>query len=113
MTIVTRMSGDVAILDIEGALTGGEAGTRLREEVVKILDAGHSRILLNLLHVHYMDSEGLGELLASKKAVLVAGAQLKLVRLQKKVYGVLVEANIAKLFDCLEDEGMALESFRS
>ena len=111
MTVAQRLSGDVAILDIDGEITMEHRGERLQEAVRELLDTGHRRILLNLEQVRYIDSSGLGELLALKKAVLVAGADLKLLHPQKKIYSVLADTSLSKVFECFDEEEAALASF--
>jgi len=111
MTIHQRLSGDVTILDIEGEITTEQRGEMLREAVRGLLDLERKRILLNLELVRFIDSSGLGDLIALKKAALVGGADLKLLRPQKKVYSVLAETSLSKVFECFDDEGAAIASF--
>ena len=111
MTIHQRLSGDVTILDIEGEITTEQRGEMLREAIRGLLDREHKRILLNLELVRFIDSSGLGDLIALKKAALVGGADLKLLRPQKKVYSVLAETSLSKVFECFDDEGAAIASF--
>ena len=65
MTIETRTSGPVTILDIHGKITIGEGSAEVRKTVRELLQAGKKDILLNLGDVSYVDSSGIGELVSS------------------------------------------------
>ena len=65
MTIETRTSGPVTILDIHGKITIGEGSAEVRKIVRELLQAGKTDILLNLGDVSYVDSSGIGELVSS------------------------------------------------
>ena len=52
----------VAVLDIVGRITTGDALVSLRQAVRDEVAYGHHKILLNLKDVSYVDSSGLGEL---------------------------------------------------
>ena len=65
MTIETRESGPVTILDIHGKITIGEGSAEVRNIVRELLQAGKKDILLNLGGVSYVDSSGIGELVSS------------------------------------------------
>ena len=111
MNASARIVGNVAIVDLSGRLALPEGGARLRAELQRLLGAGHKRILINLNNVPYVDSSGLGDLLAAKKAALVAGAELKMLRPSKRVYGLIAETGLGKVFECFNDEQTAVRSF--
>jgi anti-sigma B factor antagonist len=58
-----RSADSVLILDLAGKITAGDALTLLRETIRDEVAGGHTRILLNLKDVSYVDSSGLGELI--------------------------------------------------
>src|SRR5262249_40617722 len=59
----TRRADSVFIVDLAGRITAGEALTALRETIRDEVAKGHTKILLNLKDVSYVDSSGLGELI--------------------------------------------------
>jgi anti-sigma B factor antagonist len=58
-----RWADSVLILDLAGKITAGDALTLLRQTIRDEVAGGHTRILLNLKDVSYVDSSGLGELI--------------------------------------------------
>jgi anti-sigma B factor antagonist len=111
MTIETRESGPVTILDIHGKITIGEGSAEVRNIVRELLQAGKKDILLNLGGVSYVDSSGIGELVSSFTTVSNQGGQLKLLNLTKKLKELLAITKLLTVFDSYEDEEDALTSF--
>ena len=78
MHIETRKSGEVVILDLKGRLTAGLGDQIVRESIDELLAEGRRRILLNLSEVSFLDSAGVGELVAGLKTSRRFQADLKL-----------------------------------
>lgn len=111
MTITFREISHVTIVDINGRITLGDETGKLREAVRKLISDGKKKIVLNLAHVDYIDSSGVGELVSSFTAVRNAGGELKLLNLTKKVHDVLYVTKLYTVFDIKEDEFNAVKSF--
>ena len=63
LKLTTRRADSVIIIDIAGKITTGDALTALRQTIRDEVAKGHTKILLNLKDVSYVDSSGLGELI--------------------------------------------------
>ena len=111
MKATVRKLGRVAVVDISGKITIGEGDVLLRQKVQELLDAGESRILLNLEKVKYMDSAGIGELVACYKRAKEKDGTVKLLNPSGKVYDLLQLTKLEEVFDTFRDEGEALGSF--
>lgn len=106
-----RQAGDVTILDMSGAVRIGEGSVALRDAIRGLADVGKKKILLNLAGVNYVDSSGIGELIANYTTVSRQGGQLKLLNLTDKIQNLLVITKLLTVFDAFEDEAEALKSF--
>jgi anti-sigma B factor antagonist len=106
-----RQAGDVTILDMSGAVRIGEGSIALRDAIRGLADSGKKKILLNLAGVNYVDSSGIGELIANYTTVSRQGGQLKLLNLTDRIQNLLVITKLLTVFDVYEDEGEALKSF--
>ena len=111
MTITTREVNHVTIVDIHGRITLGEETGLLRETVRNLIAEGKKKIVLNLAHVDYLDSSGVGELVSSFTTVRNSGGELKLFALTKKVHDVLHVTKLYTVFDIKDDEFTAVKSF--
>jgi anti-sigma B factor antagonist len=103
--------GGVAILDVSGRITLGEAGVELRNKIRETVQSGQKSILLNLGEVSYMDSSGIGELVSAYASVSNQGGRLKLLNLTKKLHELLAITKLLTVFETFEDESHALQSF--
>ena len=79
MTIDTRNIGDIDVLYCRGNLTIGSGDQQLKDTVKGFLEQGRSTFVLNVTEVPYMDSSGLGELVATYKRVAERKGTVKLV----------------------------------
>ena len=106
-----RREGHVMVVDLSGKITIGEGDVVLREKVHDLLDQGHQAILLNLEKVSYMDSAGIGELVACYKRAKEKNGSVKLLNPSGKVYDLLQLTKLEEVFETYRDEKEALVSF--
>src|ERR1700751_2788450 len=106
-----REMDGVTVLDIEGRIVLGEESNSFRERVKSLLAAGKKKIVLNMAQVSYIDSAGLGTLVATFHSARSQGATLKLVNLGSKFKEVLQVTKLMTVFDTYENETAAVESF--
>ena len=107
----TRQVGDVTVMDVSGRITLGEGSSVIRDAVRDLIASGHKKILLNLGEVTYIDSSGIGELVAGYTSMANAGGTLKLLSLTKRVKDLLQITKLYTVFDVHEDEAHAVHSF--
>jgi anti-sigma B factor antagonist len=113
MKASTRQVGDVTIVDLTGQIKLGEGSSILRDAVKDLLSKDQKKILLNLADINYIDSSGIGELVAAYTSVRRQGGELKLLRLTKKVHDVLQITKLYTVFHVLDDEAAAIAAFNS
>lgn len=111
MQISERTVGDVAILDLKGKLVRGVGDEALREAMGRLLAAHTPKILVNLSDVSFLDSSGIGELVASKRLADQLGSSLKLMQISERVQSTLRLSLILPLFQTFDSESAALAAF--
>ena len=111
MHVEVRQTKDVVILDLKGRLTAGLGDQILREAIDELLAEGRRRVLLNLSDVAFVDSAGVGELVAGLKTARRFGAELKLLNVGDRVYSTLDMARLLPTFETYQDEAEAIRSF--
>jgi anti-sigma B factor antagonist len=97
MQIDERTVGHVKVLDVTGQIT--------------IVNQGHKQILVNLGGVSYVDSAGLGELVAAFTTVSRNGGKMKLVNMTKKMNDLLAITKLSNVFETFDQEQDAVKSF--
>lgn len=111
MKINERVVGSVTILDVVGKLVLGEPSQLLKDKIDSLIAQQRTRVLLNLKHVPYIDSSGLGQLAASYGAVMKSNGALKLLSVGERNHDLLSITRLVTLFDSFESETEALQSF--
>ena len=112
LDVKERQAGDVTILDMTGEVRIGEGSISLRDSIRNLADQGKKKVLLNLAGVKYMDSTGVGELIANYTTISRQGGQLKLLNLTDRIQNLLVITKLLTVFDSFENETEALKSFQ-
>src|SRR5258707_239730 len=107
----SRTIDDIFSVNCNGRIVFGEESSLLRDQIKKAI-AEHKRIVLNLGEVNYIDSGGLGTLVALHTTARNAGGTIKLANLTKRVGDLLQVTKLLTVFDVYNSEAEALDSFR-
>ena len=113
MTVTARTVDDITILDVQGTITVGEQAERLRDKVRSVVMEGARRIVVNMAGISYVDSAGLGELIAAYTTTTRQSGTLKLLNTTKRLTDLLVITKLATVFETFDNEAEAVASFRA
>jgi len=112
MVINKREKNSIVIFDIDGEIRRSDVmDVTLHQLVKEQLDAGKKQILLNFDKVEFIDSFGVGEILASYISTHNLGGKLKLARISKKLFLIFQVTMLTKVLDIHDEEDSALQSF--
>lgn len=111
MEITIRERDGVRILELVGRLSLEVGAQALYSAVRQELDNGHKKILLEMSRVTFIDSTGLGKLIACLTSASTRSATIKLLNPSPKVEDVLRITETDKLFEIFHDEDEAIRSF--
>ena len=106
-----RRTGDVSILDLKGRLRVGGNSLALHKSIRSLVVEKKTLILLNLAGVTYIDSCGLGELVASQISVENKGGEIKLIGLTETLRELLTVTRLLAVFKIYDSETDAIKSF--
>lgn len=106
-----RVLEGITILDLHGDLVLGDHTRALRSRIQEFVQQGQTSLILNLKSVPYIDSSGLGVLVASHSEVSETGGALKLLHLAKRHFELLVITKLNMVFETFDDETAAIDSF--
>lgn len=111
MEIAERNVGGVTIIDVSGKLVAAEDPGRLKDKVASLLSQDRKQIVLNLANVSYVDSSGLGEMVACHGTATRSGGEVKLANTGKRIKDLLVMTRLLTIFDAHESEDEAVQAF--
>lgn len=112
LKMTSREVDGVSVLALDGRIVLGEESNALREKVKSLIAEGKKKTVLNMNNVTFIDSAGLGTLVALHHSARSNGAQLKLCHLGTKFREVLQITKLLTVFDVYDTEAAAVASFK-
>jgi anti-sigma B factor antagonist len=111
LKMTNREVDGVSVVALDGRIVLGEESNALREKVKSLIAEGKKKIILNMDNVTFIDSAGLGTLVAAHHSVKMQGASLRLCHLGSKFQEVLQITKLLTVFDVYKTEAEAVSSF--
>ncbi len=111
MEIKERTVGAVTILDLSGKLTISDGAQLLKDKSESLVFQKRTQIIVNLAAVPYIDSGGLGQLVACYTTLTKAGGRLTLLNVNTKNHDLLSITKLVSVFQTYDSEREALESY--
>jgi anti-sigma B factor antagonist len=106
-----RESNGVTVLELSGRVTLGEESNELRTKIKDLMARGKKRLVLDLGNVSYIDSAGLGTLVAGYTSGQSQGAGMKLANLTKRFHEQLNITKLVTVFEVFDSVDDAIASF--
>lgn len=113
MNASARTAGDVTILSLSGRLMGGPDAETARRMIREALEQGVRKIIIDIGDISWVNSSGLGILIATHLSVTSAGGAVKLCRVNNRIKQLFMVTQLQSVFDTYESEAEALQSFAS
>jgi anti-sigma B factor antagonist len=110
LTITTREVDGVEVLTLDGRIVLGEETSSLREKVKSLLSEGKKKFVLDLKNVTFIDSSGLGALVAVYSSAKSAGASLRLSNLGSRFNELLQITKLYTIFEVSNTEAEAVSA---
>ena len=102
---------DVMVLELSGKIMGGPSHEEFKGEIKGILDDGFTKVVLDLKHVPWINSTGLGILISGYHSVKAADGVLKVCSVKERVLSIFYISQLEKIFDVYETREEAMGSF--
>jgi anti-sigma B factor antagonist len=111
MKLKESQQGSVTVLHLKGDLLGGTDIQEFKDKLKSLLDGDKKNILLDLADVTYINSSGIGMLIAGMTTVVQAGGKYKVANIEKNIKNVFVITNLIKVFETFDSLDKAVASF--
>ena len=111
LNISNKQVGDVSVVALKGRIVLGEGSSSLRERIKSLLVDGKKKVVLNMANVTYIDSAGMGALVAAHISAKKEGAVLLLSDLGTKFYEIMQVTRLLTVFNVFTAEAEAISSF--
>jgi anti-sigma B factor antagonist len=105
--IVERQSGAVTILEVRGHMTLADPESALYRHAARLAEDGQRRLVLNLRHVSYIDSVGIGEIVRTFLHLTQRGGMLTLCAVSPRTREVIEATHLDTVIKMFESEDHA------
>jgi anti-sigma B factor antagonist len=107
----STLDNGIGLIEARGSLVGGDETVELRQAVAGYLDREYSKLLIDLGSVTYINSTGIGVLVAAQAGYARKGWQIKLCGMNKNITNIFVITKLTLVFDVYDTRGEAIKSF--
>jgi anti-anti-sigma factor len=112
MSVRVREKDGVIVFDLAGEIRLSDHFTpALQRQVTEQLAEGKSDILLNFAKVDFIDSYGIGDIVASYLAVKEKNGRLKLSGLSPKIWLIFHYSGLTRILEIFDSEEKAIRTF--
>ena len=106
-----RTEGDAAVIALSGQLMGGPDAEAVPQLIRENLEAGRRKIVIDIGDISWVNSTGLGILIASHLTVTNAGGCLKLSRVSHRISQIFMVTKLHTVFETYDSVEQALRGF--
>jgi anti-anti-sigma factor len=112
MSVKVREKDGIIVVELAGEIRLSDEFTpALHRQVSEQLTEGKSDFLLNFAKVDFIDSYGIGDIVASYLAVKEKKGRLKLTCLSPKIWLIFHYSGLTRILEIFDSEEKALQSF--
>ncbi len=87
------------VVELKGKIMGGPDADVFKTELQKLIDAGKTKLIIDLENVKFMNSSGLGILIGGLTTMRKAGGDIKLANADKRISSLLMVSQLNTVFD--------------
>jgi anti-sigma B factor antagonist len=111
LTIAERQAGDVMILVLTGQMLLDDGDLAFGKRIRDLIERGFAKVVVDLGGVTYIDSSGVGMLVAKMKSLKEHGGDMRLLNLNRRAESLLGMLKLLVVFETFQDEAAAVRSF--
>jgi anti-sigma B factor antagonist len=100
-------------VDISGRMIAGSGSQEILMSLGEEFDQGHRWLLVNCADLTFVDSSGIGDILAAHAAIIRRGGVVRLLNPTRTLRDSLERTRLDSVLDVYQDEAAALASFNA
>ena len=110
MKIKEKIENNVAVLSLHGKMMGGPETTALHDHIRGLMKDGINKVVIDLGGVKWINSSGLGVLMAAMTTLKNSEGQMKLANVTEKVESLLMITQLIRIFETFDSVDRAISS---
>ena len=103
--------GDVTVMIVKGKLMGGPETISVHDQVKELIEQDKKKVVIDLSHVAWMNSSGLGTMMGCLTSLKNAGGDLKLAGVTEKVKSLFMITKLITIFETYDTSDEAAAAF--
>ena len=111
MEIIDEVIGKAMVLKLSGRLDSTSSAI-LKDRVKDCAKSGQTRLVIDMAEVDFVDSSGLGTLVACLRSVNKVGGDIRIAGLQDRVRAVFELIRLHQIFEVFDSISTAADSFK-
>lgn len=111
MSIQEKQIGSVTVVTVRGNLMGGKGTQAVHEKIKGHIEDGSKMIVVDLSRIKWLNSQGLGMLMACLTTIRNNGGDLKIAGAAERVQNVFMVTKLVRVFETYDTVREAIESF--
>jgi len=111
LTIDERHNGDVTVLVLSGQMLLDDGDLAFGKRIRELVERGIVKVVVDLGGVTYIDSSGVGMLVAKMKTLKERGGDIRLLNLNRRAESLFGMLKLLIVFETFQDEAAAVRSF--
>jgi len=112
MAVKEKIIGNVAVLMVSGKLMGGNETREVHEKVKSLINDGLKKVVIDLSKVKWLNSQGLGMLMACFTSLRNASGDLRIAGATDRVNSLLMITKLITIFETFETADRAVATFK-
>ena len=110
MEYAMRSEGDVTIISCQGRVDA-YSSPHFKEYLKDLIDKRHTRVIIAMEQVEFLDSSGLGALVACLRKAKEKKGDIKISGLTPEVRSIFDMTRVSRLFEIYPDTSSAMKAF--
>lgn len=112
MSINIQEKYQATVIQIKGKFLGSVDGSELKQHLDDLKQAGKTNVVIDLGETDFMDSSGIGALIAGLTSMRKAGGDVRLANMEKRIQGLFVMTRLlGPVFENYESVDEAIKSY--
>jgi len=103
----------IVVLALKGELLGGDDYREFKDLLKQYISEGKTKFVIDLAKVTYINSSGIGMLVAGMTTVAKAEGNFKLANIENNIHNVFAITNLITIFEVFESVEEALSDFQT
>lgn len=107
----SSLDGGIGLIEVKGSLMGGDETDGLRHAIASFVDRNYQKLVIDLSGTEYINSTGIGVLVAAHTTYAKKNWQIRLCGMNKSLNNIFVITKLTLVFEVRDAREEAIKSF--